>query len=71
MPEVHWGRLERAGRLQIHQPDALPDGFNDSSFHLSGTNAKGYFIGANYGLDENTYMKCPLAQRLRSVWRAV
>eukprot|EP01132_Coremiostelium_polycephalum_P020282 gene20281-24100_t len=27
------------------QPDALPDGFNDSSFHLGGTNAKGYFIG--------------------------
>ena len=37
------------------QPDALPDGFNDSSFHLGGTNAKGYFIGANYGLDKNIY----------------
>ena len=35
------------------QPDALPDGFNDSSFHLGGTNAKGYFIGGNYGLAKN------------------
>jgi hypothetical protein len=35
------------------QPDALPDGFNDSSFHLGGTNAKGYFLGANYGLAKN------------------
>lgn len=37
------------------QPDALPDGFNDSSFHLGGTNAKGYFIGGNYGIDKNIY----------------
>ncbi|MGA4475699.1 putative porin [Ectopseudomonas chengduensis] len=34
------------------EPDALPDGFNDSSFHLGGTNAKGYFLGGNYGLDD-------------------
>ena len=37
------------------QPDALPDGFNDSSFLLGGTNAKGYFIGANYGIEKNIY----------------
>ncbi|WP_339452445.1 putative porin [Pseudomonas sp. EA_5y_Pfl2_R50] len=37
------------------QPDALPDGFNDSSFHLGGTNAKGYFIGGNYGLAKNVH----------------
>ncbi|VEF11380.1 membrane protein [Pseudomonas fluorescens] len=37
------------------QPDALPDGFNDSSFHLGGTNAKGYFMGGNYGLAKNVY----------------
>ena len=35
------------------QADALPDGFNDSSFHLGGTNAKGYFMGGNYGLAKN------------------
>ncbi|WP_339539199.1 putative porin [Pseudomonas sp. RA_15y_Pfl2_54] len=37
------------------QPDALPDGFNDSTFHLGGTNAKGYFIGGNYGLAKNVF----------------
>lgn len=37
------------------QPDALPDGFNDSSFHLGGTNAKGYFLGGHYGLAKNVY----------------
>ncbi|MEB0048377.1 MULTISPECIES: putative porin [unclassified Pseudomonas] len=37
------------------QPDALPDGFNDSSFHLGGTNAKGYVLGGNYGLAKNVY----------------
>ncbi|MFJ4142621.1 putative porin [Pseudomonas sp. NPDC089734] len=38
------------------QPDALPDGFNDSSFHLGGTNAKGYFLGGNYGLARNVLL---------------
>lgn len=43
-----------AGYKRI-EPDALPDGFNDSTFHLGGTNAKGYFVGANYGFDKNIY----------------
>nr|WP_236097226.1 putative porin [Pseudomonas aeruginosa] len=37
------------------QPDALPDGFNDSTFHLGGTNAKGYILGASYGFDKRVY----------------
>ncbi len=37
------------------QPDALPDGFNDSTFHLGGTNAKGYFVGGYYGLADRVY----------------
>lgn len=37
------------------EPDALPDAYNDSSFHLGGTNAKGYYLGGSYGLDENVY----------------
>ncbi|MCW1244847.1 putative porin [Pseudomonas sp. SAICEU22] len=37
------------------EPDALPDGFNDSSFHLGGTNAKGYFLGGNYGIEDNVF----------------
>jgi hypothetical protein len=35
------------------QPDALPDAYNDSSFHLGGTNAKGYYLGANYAFTNN------------------
>ena len=37
------------------QPDALPDGFNDSSFHQGGTNARGYYIGGSYAFDKNVY----------------
>lgn len=37
------------------QPDALPDAFNDSSFHQGGTNARGYYIGAGYAFDKNVY----------------
>ncbi|EZQ20217.1 membrane protein [Halopseudomonas bauzanensis] len=37
------------------EPDALPDAYNDSSFHLGGTNAKGYYLGGSYGLDDNVY----------------
>jgi hypothetical protein len=32
------------------ESDAVPDAFTDSDFHLGGTNAKGYFIGAAYAL---------------------
>lgn len=37
------------------QPDALPDAFNDSSFHQGGTNARGYYIGGSYAFDKNVY----------------
>lgn len=36
--------------------DAVLDAFNDSVFHLGGTNAKGWMIGANYGLAKNTWI---------------
>lgn len=48
--------MEQAGDWNVFagykyiEPDAMPDGFNDSTFHLGGTNAKGYFLGANYAL---------------------
>ncbi len=35
--------------------DAVLDAFTDSDFHLGGTDAKGYVIGANYGLSRNTW----------------
>jgi Putative porin len=34
------------------ESDAVPDAFTDSDFHLGGTNAKGYFIGAKTALFE-------------------
>ncbi|HYG45806.1 MAG TPA: putative porin, partial [Bordetella sp.] len=37
------------------QPDAMPDAFNDSTFHLGGTNARGYFLGGGYAFDKNVY----------------
>lgn len=37
------------------QPDALPDAFNDSSFHQGGTNARGYYLGAGYAFEKNVY----------------
>ena len=32
--------------------DAVLDAFTDSDFHLGGTNAKGYFVGFDYGFTE-------------------
>lgn len=37
--------------------DSLLDAFTDSVFHLGGTNAKGWVIGANYGLAKNTFLQ--------------
>lgn len=35
--------------------DAVFDAWTDSNFHLSGTNAKGYILGVNYGLANNIW----------------
>lgn len=54
--------LKQAGDWQLWlgykhiEPDALPDGFNDSNFHLGGTNAKGYTLGAAYAFDRNVWL---------------
>jgi hypothetical protein len=37
--------------------DAVLDAFTDSVFHLGGTNAKGWVIGASYGLAKNTFLQ--------------
>lgn len=34
--------------------DAVLDAFNDSDFHLGGTDTKGWILGVNYGLGRNT-----------------
>ena len=38
------------------EADAVLDGFNDSNFHLGGTDAKGWVLMANYGLGKNTWL---------------
>lgn len=38
------------------EPDALPDGYNDSSFHQGGTNARGYILASSYAIDKNTWL---------------
>ncbi len=38
------------------EPDAVPDAFTDSDFHLGGTNAKGFVIGGSLGIYKNTWI---------------
>lgn len=55
-------RLEKRHDWQTYiaykylQRDSLVDAFNDSDFHLGGTDAKGFVLGGSYGLDKNTWM---------------
>ena len=35
--------------------DSVLDAFSDSNFHLAGTDAKGWSLGFNYGLAQNTW----------------
>jgi hypothetical protein len=37
--------------------DAVMDAFNDPDFHVGGTNAKGYTIGAKYGLGPGVWVR--------------
>lgn len=54
--------LELPGDWQVFlgykhlERDATLDAFTDSDFRLGGTDAKGYFLGVNYGLDRNTWL---------------
>ncbi len=38
------------------ESDAVVDAFNDSDFHLGGTNAKGYSVIGNLGIAHNVYL---------------
>ena len=38
------------------QPDATLDAFNDPDFHLGGTNARGYILGASYAVARDTWL---------------
>lgn len=55
-------RLARRGDWQAFaafrfvERDAWVDGFTDTTWHLGGTNYKGWSIGGNYGLDRNFWL---------------
>ena len=57
MPEVvkanDWQVFGAYKRLEA---DAVLDAFTDSDFHLGGTDAKGWTLGASYGLGKNTWL---------------
>lgn len=38
------------------EADAVLDAFNDSDFHLGGTDAKGWYLGGSYGLMDDTWL---------------
>ena len=38
------------------EADSMLDSYTDSDFYLGGTNAKGWVLGASYGLDKNTWL---------------
>lgn len=38
------------------EADAVLDGYTDSNFHLGGTDAKGWLLSGEYGLDKNAWL---------------
>lgn len=57
MPETYqagqWNAFAAYKRLEA---DSVLDSFTDSDFYLGGTNAKGWLLGGNYGIDKNTWL---------------
>ena len=48
-----WGEWNMFGGYRHIGTDATIDAFNDSDFHLGGTNAKGYVLGGSLGIGGN------------------
>ncbi len=44
------------GAYRYLEGDSVPDAFTDSTFHLGGTNTKGWILGGNYGLEHDTWL---------------
>lgn len=44
------------GAYKRVEADAVLDAFTDSDFHLGGTDAKGWIVGASYGIDKNAWL---------------
>jgi len=60
--DVGWPSTLLPGRWNSYvaykyiESDAVLDAFTDSNFHLGGTNAKGWVLGANYGVLDNAWL---------------
>jgi hypothetical protein len=54
-PRKRWEWNITAGYKYL-EPDAVPDAYTDSDFHLGGTNARGYVVSASLGLFDNTWI---------------
>ncbi|MNR78001.1 hypothetical protein D3C72_86870 [compost metagenome] len=52
-PQIR-GEWNVSASYKYIEPDALPDGYNDSSFNLGGTNSRGYTLTGVYAFDKNT-----------------
>ena len=44
------------GAYKRLESDSVLDAFTDSDFHLGGTDAKGWILGASYGIDKNAWV---------------
>jgi len=55
MPSYPWAWNLMLGYKYL-EPDAVLDAYTDSDFHLGGTNAEGYMLGAGVGLYRNTWL---------------
>lgn len=57
-----WPRIARFGQWNLNlgykylERDAVLDAFTDSDFRLGGTDVKGWELGGNFGLHENTWL---------------
>lgn len=51
--EKDWQAFVAYKRIEA---DSMLDSYTDSDFYLGGTNAKGWVLGASYGLDKNTWL---------------
>jgi hypothetical protein len=56
-PEIlHFPQWRAFGYYRYLQADSVIDAFTDPDFHLGGTNAKGWIIGADLGLYKNFWL---------------
>lgn len=62
MLSAGWPQISKRGDWRVSlaykylQRDAVLDAFTDSDFHLGGTDAQGYILGGEYGIDADTWL---------------